>query len=30
MNLPMSGSWNIAVKIARSGKTQTVKFNVDA
>ncbi|MBU4321188.1 MAG: FixH family protein [Nitrospinae bacterium] len=30
MNLSMSGSWNIAVKISRSGKTTTVKFNVDA
>jgi len=30
MNLSMSGSWNIAVKITCSGKTATVKFNVDA
>jgi len=30
MNLSMSGSWNIAVKITRGGKTTTVKFNVDA
>ena len=30
MNLSMSGSWNIAVKITRSGKTATMKFNVDA
>ena len=30
MNLSMSGSWNIAVKITRGGKTATVKFNVDA
>lgn len=30
MNLSMSGSWNIAVKIARSGKISTMKFNVNA
>ncbi|HBR22420.1 MAG TPA: hypothetical protein DD713_07650 [Nitrospiraceae bacterium] len=30
MNLSMSGSWNIAVKIIHGGKTATVKFNVDA
>lgn len=30
MNLSMSGSWNIAVKITRGGKTTKVKFNVDA
>ncbi|MBI5026790.1 MAG: FixH family protein [Nitrospirae bacterium] len=30
MNLPMSGSWGIAVKITRAGKTTTMKFNVDA
>lgn len=30
MNLSMSGSWNIAVKITRAGKTSTVKFSVDA
>lgn len=30
MNLSMAGSWNIAVKITRAGKTSTVKFNVDA
>lgn len=30
MNLSMAGSWNIAVKITRGGKTTTVKFNVDA
>ena len=30
MNLSMSGSWNIAVKITKGGKTSTVKFNVDA
>ena len=30
INLSMSGSWNIAVKITRSGKTTTMKFTVDA
>jgi hypothetical protein len=30
MNLSMSGSWNIAVKITREGKTSTMKFTVDA
>lgn len=30
MNLSMSGPWNIAIKIIRSGKTTTVKFNIDA
>jgi len=30
LNLSMSGSWNIAVKIRRAEKTETVKFNVDA
>lgn len=30
MNLSMSGSWNIAVKISRAGKTSTMKFTVDA
>lgn len=30
MNLSMSGSWQIAVKIARAGKTTTMKFGVDA
>ncbi len=30
MNLSMSGSWNIAVKITRVGKTSTMKFTVDA
>ncbi len=29
MNLSMSGAWNIAVKIARSGKISTMKFNID-
>ncbi|MGD0281560.1 MAG: FixH family protein [Dissulfurispiraceae bacterium] len=30
LNLSMSGSWNVSVKIAKAGKTSTVKFNVDA
>ena len=30
MNLSMSGSWNIAVKITRAGKVETAKFTVDA
>lgn len=30
MNLNMSGSWNIAVKITRAGKTSTMKLTVDA
>lgn len=30
MNLAMSGSWNIAVKITRAGKISTMKFTVDA
>lgn len=30
MNLSMSGSWNIAVKITRDGKTASMKFSVDA
>jgi nitrogen fixation protein FixH len=30
LGLSMSGSWNIAVKIARAGKTLTTKFTVDA
>lgn len=30
MGLSMSGSWNIAVKIARAGKTSKMKFTVDA
>jgi hypothetical protein len=30
MNLSMAGSWNIAVKITRVGKTSTMKFTVDA
>ncbi len=30
MNLSMAGSWNIAVKLSRAGKTSTAKFTVDA
>lgn len=30
MNLSMSGSWNIAIKITRAGKTSTAKFSIDA
>jgi len=30
MNLSMSGSWNVAVKVTRGNKTQTAKFTVDA
>ena len=30
MNLSMSGSWNIGVKITRADKTQTARFTVDA
>ena len=30
MSLSMSGSWNIAVKITRAGRTSTMKFTVDA
>jgi hypothetical protein len=30
MGLSMSGSWNIAVKIAKAGKTSILKFTVDA
>ena len=30
INLSMSGSWNVAVKITRSDKTTTMKFTVDA
>ncbi len=30
MNLSMSGSWNIAVKVTRAAKTSTMKFTVDA
>lgn len=30
MNLSMAGSWNIAVKITKAGKTSTAKFSIDA
>ena len=30
MDLSMSGSWNVTVKITRSDKTSKVKFSVDA
>jgi len=30
LGLSMSGSWNIAVKIIKAGKTSTLKFTVDA
>ncbi len=30
LNLAMSGSWNVAVKTLRGGKTATIKFSVDA
>jgi len=30
MNLSMAGAWNVAVKIKKGGKTNTIKFNVDA
>jgi hypothetical protein len=30
MNLSMAGSWNIAIKIAKGGKSETMKFTVDA
>jgi len=30
MNLSMSGSWNIAIKVTRAGRTSTMKFTVDA
>lgn len=30
MNLSMSGSWDVVVKITRAGKTTKVKINVDA
>lgn len=29
MDLSMGGSWNIAVKITRGGKTVAAKFNID-
>jgi hypothetical protein len=30
MNLSMSGSWNVSIKVTRANKTQTAKFTVDA
>jgi hypothetical protein len=30
LGLSMGGSWNIAVRITRAGKTATMKFTVDA
>lgn len=30
MTLSMSGSWNIAIKMTRAGKTTAMKFTVDA
>jgi hypothetical protein len=30
MNLSMAGSWNVAVKTMRSGRTATMRFTVDA
>ena len=30
MGISMAGSWNIAVKITRAGKTATMKFTLDA
>ncbi|HET6514815.1 MAG TPA: FixH family protein [Thermodesulfovibrionales bacterium] len=30
MNLSMSGSWNVAIKVNKGGKTSTMKFTVDA
>jgi hypothetical protein len=30
MDLSMSGSWNIAIKITKGGKSSTAKFTVDA
>ncbi len=30
LNMPMSGSWGVAVKMTIGGKTSTVKFNIDA
>jgi hypothetical protein len=30
LNFSMSGSWNVAVKVMRGGKTSTMKFSVDA
>jgi hypothetical protein len=30
INLSMTGSWNIAVKIIKGGKTASMKFSIDA
>jgi hypothetical protein len=30
LSLAMSGSWNLALKVTRAGKTSTMKFIVDA
>ncbi len=30
LNFSMSGSWNVAVKVMRGGKTSNMKFSVDA
>jgi uncharacterized lipoprotein YmbA len=30
LNLSMSGSWNVAVKVIKGGKISIAKFNVDA
>ena len=30
LGLSMSGSWNLALKVTRAGKTSTMKFTVDA
>lgn len=30
MDIPVSGSWNVGVKISRAGKAGTIKFSVDA
>ena len=30
INLSMAGSWNIAIKITRAGRTSTMRFTVDA
>ncbi len=30
INPPMAGSWGVAVKVSRAGKTATMKFTIDA
>jgi hypothetical protein len=30
INLSMAGSWNVAVKVTRLGKTASMKFSIDA